>query len=503
MSGKSPFKLHKAGNDPRAAAVQVLFRVLHEQTDAQAALDAALASPYLAPVDRGLCTELVYGALRRYPGLGAFAESFLARPEKIPEEMKISLITAIYEMAFLRSPHHASVGWAVSHIRNRFGRVLSGVANAVLRSAQRELPAYRKRCDSYDCLETPPDAAEGAGAKGAADVPAWITQMWFDHYGSEAARALTRASCLAPPVGLRLNRAAPAWEELRSELLRAVAPESLSPRETGNACAAENAGAGREDGEKKVPAVLALGDCSLAFFASLPYAARRALDQGRASRQSVASAEILNFFSPSDWPPPLWDCCAGRGGKTLALLEQGIRVDLASDISARRLDGLARDYARLGLSALPCPRLLRLDVSDPDFGAGGAKDGEGTRLVSDSPDLAERTDLPEQFGTILLDAPCSGLGTLARRPEIRLRRSPADVENLARLQARMLEALWPRLKKGGCLIYMTCTVSPAENEGQTADFLNRHPEAALGREFRTPFSSPLREFFYGAQIVKS
>ncbi|MDR1489636.1 MAG: hypothetical protein LBS65_04000 [Desulfovibrio sp.] len=464
------FKLHKADNDARAAALQSLFRVVHEGADSQAALDDALASPHLAPVDRRLCTELLYGTLRRFLSLRAFIRNFLNRPEKIPQEMELTLILALYEMVFLRSPHHAAVGWAVSHIRNRFGRVMGGVGNAVLRKAQRSLPDYGADLRQSGCLRPP---SETAGE----DLPDWMERMWRENYGEAAFLALARAACLEPPAGLRLNRAAEGWESLRGELLA----------DRGQSGEARIVAAPEDEANRHI----------LSFSAPLPAAARRAVEQGRASRQSAAAAEVLNFFAPGGWPGPIWDCCAGRGGKTLSLLEQGIAVRLASDISSRRLDGLALDYARLGLS-VPCPLLLRLDLGElcPDAG-----DRSGGKASDER--LEERAGVfQELFGTILLDAPCSGLGTLSRRPEIRLRRAPGDIEKLAGLQSLMLKNLWPRLMPGGRLIYLTCTVSPAENEGQIAAFLASNPDALLGREFRTSFSSPLREFFYGAQLEK-
>ncbi|MDR3174952.1 MAG: hypothetical protein LBU06_00220 [Desulfovibrio sp.] len=468
------FKLHKAGNDPRAAALQALFRVVHEGADSQVALDAALASPNLAPVDGRLCTELLYGTLRRFLSLRAVIRNFLDRPENIPREMELTLILSLYEMAFLRSPHHAAVGWAVSHIRNRFGRVMGGVGNAVLRKAQRSVPGCRPDSERRGSLQlSSPETDPGAGA----DLPDWMTRMWRENYGEDVSLALARAACLEPPAGLRLNRAAEGWEDLRLELLAA--------------CGHSNERVGRHMDERAEEHAHVL-----TFFVPLPAAARRAVKQGRASRQSAAAAEVLNFFSPGDWPRPIWDCCAGRGGKTLSLLEQGVAVRLASDISSRRLDGLALDYARLGLS-VPCPLLLRLDLSELRPDAGDRSEGE----ADGRPDGVSGV-FPELFGTILLDAPCSGLGTLSRRPEIRLRRSPEDVEKLAGLQSLMLKNLWPRLMPGGRLIYITCTVSPAENEGQIAAFLASNPDALLGREFRTPFTSPLREFFYGAQLEK-
>lgn len=474
-------QLHKAGHDPRAAALVGLSRVLDEGVDAQAAVDAALSSPHLVPTDKRLCTELTYGALRWHLRLGLFSNRFLQKPEKLPAEMRLTLHLALYEMAFLRIPHHATVNWAVSHVRNRFGRGLGGVANGVLRAMQRAMADFAHP-ERY--AERPEEESVLACRYA---IPEWIVRLWRHHCGPETARLLLEASQTAPPSGLRLNRARPDWAAAREALLR----EGNANAERRGGQAGEHAGPGAREtsadaassqGERHGAGVTAVGECGLAFAGSLPWQAKQLLSEGRASRQSAASYEALAFFDPADWKGPVWDCCAGRGGKTLALLEQGVAVALASDTSARRLDGLATEYARLGLSHPPCPVVLERSACAPD-------------PLPDS--------LPREFGVILVDAPCSGLGTLSRHPEIRLRRTPDDLARLAELQGRILSSVWRRLAPGGLLIYITCTVNPAENEDRIAHFLAATPGAALWREFRTPAASPLGEFFYGAALRRN
>jgi len=386
------------------------------------------------PTDKRLCTEITYGVLRWYLRLKEFSEHFLPKPDKLPEEMRLALIAALYEMAFLRVPHHGPVAWTVKHVGNRFGKGLGGVANGALRSMQRGLKDFH-------------NPALSPATRYA--MPEWLINLWMESYGETATFALLEASQSVPPSGLRLNRASPGWEKLRGSLLL-------------------------ENTESARP----VGSSALAFYDSLPWRAKELINEGRASRQSAASYEALESCNPTLWHQPLWDCCAGRGGKTLALLEQGIPVALASDPSAHRLADLAKEYARLGLTNPPCPPMEAVAA-------------ENAALI-----------LPDAFGTILVDAPCSGLGTLARRPEIRLRRTPEDLDTLAATQRRILEAAWPRLRSGGCLIYLTCTLNPAENEGQIAAFGARHPDAVQDSEFHTPFDSPLREFFYATVLKK-
>lgn len=485
-----PLRLHKADNDPRASALAALSQVLSGKADSQAALDAALRSARLVPTDKRLCTQLVYGALRWLSRLELFASRFVRRPGKLPSEMRLVLLLALYEMVYLRIPHRASVSWGVEHVRNRFGQGLAGVANGALRSMQRQISEY----------EEPESARDDASLSRRYAMPLWIVRLWRESCGQEAALALLAASQRTPPSGLRLNAADPGWEESLADLQKGIAasggrgkkkaaPEEGNSVEEAETTARElqpDEGIAAESflREKDVP--LLISPCGLAFSGALPWQARRLIEEGRASGQSAASYAVLQSFAPECWRQPVWDCCAGRGGKTMALLEQGVPVSLASDRSESRLQALSRDYERcLGLNDPPCPVLLPLSVER----AAALERGESACG-------------PAMFGTILVDAPCSGLGTLSRRPEIRLRRTPEDVAGLAALQRRILEAAWSRLLPGGSLIYLTCTVSPSENQNQIVSFLEEYADARLCRELLPDPFSPLGEFFYGAHLRK-
>lgn len=482
---------HKAGHDPRAAALAVLMEVVHGEADSQAALNRVLKRRAFAvsPSDRGLCTELLYGTLRQYLRLQAFSLGFLAKADRLPEEMRLLLLQTLYEMAFLRSPHRATVNWAVSHVRHRFGKSLAAVANGALRAMQRSLREFL-----YDGVEAERCKEPAAMARRHA-APLWLAELWLEAYGPENCELLLRASASPPPSGLRLNRARAGWQAKLAELgLQKQGHKEQSHQ------GQEQRGQGRQgqDAAGALPP-LVLPPAGLAFFSPLPWRARQLLREGAASRQSMAAYQALEAMQPASWPGPVWDCCAGRGGKSLILLEQGLAVALASDIAAARLRGLAGEYAALALERPPLPLLCLLDAAD----AEARPQALLPEARDQAPDRApEQVGIPQSFGTVLIDAPCSGLGTLARRPEIRLRRSPEDLALLAGLQARILEAVWRRVRSGGCAVYLTCTMNPAENQGQVARFLNEHPEARLRDEFQTPFASPLGEFFYAARLDK-
>jgi 16S rRNA (cytosine967-C5)-methyltransferase len=451
----------RAGHDPRIAALSVLHAVLCAGEDSQAALNRHLASREMVPADKSLCTELAYGALRAYNSLREDVYALLDDPDGLPLEMRLRLCLAWYELDRLRVPPHAAINQAVRHIRERFGQRLAGVANGVLRSLLR-----RRKAEG--AARTGPSAGDETSLARRHAMPPWIVRLWTEQYGTESALAFLAASSGRPPSGLRLNSAASGWTERLRELVDSARPEN---------------------------APLRVGPAGLAYPGALPGQARQLLAEGRASRQSAASYQALFALDPASWPSPIWDACAGRGGKTLALLEAGIPVALASDPSAARLRALRAEYARLAPKA-DLPVLLPLSVEQGSLPPSAENPGREKPLAP----FPEK--LPELFGSILVDAPCSGLGTLARRPEIRLRRVPEQLSKLAAVQRAILEAAWPRLRPGGQLIYLTCTLNKAENEEQIAAFLLRHAQAARIDEFNTPASSVLGEFFYAARLLK-
>ena len=153
------------------------------------------------------------------------------------------------------------------------------------------------------------------------------------------------------------------------------------------------------------------------------------------------------------------DACAAPGGKTAHLLELADLDVLALDSDAQRLERVHDTLARLGLRS----RTLAADAGDPSAWWDGTA-----------------------FDAILLDAPCSASGIVRRHPDVRWLRRASDITALARTQARLLDALWPTLKRGGRLLYCTCSVFKAEGQEQIDAFLQRHGDAAPLAEPRSP-----------------
>jgi 16S rRNA (cytosine967-C5)-methyltransferase len=369
---------------------------------------------------------------------------FLPSPEKLPPRMFSTLLVAAYALLFLESmPAYALVDWAVESVKRAHGRTLARVANACLRALCREGASPR----GYDYYRA---AGRDALAQEALyhSLPLWMVRLWHDGYGPDKAALLTAKSSARPAAGLRVNRQRADWEEVAHKLGEAGAHRLSS------ACfvVASELRSGFEE------------RCSLTYL----------LAEGRLSRQGPASQLALDALQPGAWPEPFWDACAGQGTKCCSLLEQGKNVRLASDTHMPRLRRLSGECRRLRLSQ---PSLV----------------------------LASALHPPLRFkpGTIVLDVPCSGLGVLAARPDIRRHRKERHTQDVIQAQAAMLEAAHNELSGGGHIAYLSCTQNPAENEEQVRAFLRRHPGAKLACEWNSPAEDMLLEGMYAALLIKT
>lgn len=436
-------KKKKQNDEAPLSAREAALRVLERagiSAPVQSLLDTKLTGGLFSRQEAALTTELVYGYLRSEIRISWLLSQFMKAPEKLPAAMKIMIGTAAYELLYLdRIPAHASVSAAVDAVRSRFGQGLSRVANGVLRSLIRlsesedvkAFAFYEARID---------DPMERLSVFHS--VPRWILELWAEGYGPEKAEAFARAVSALPYPCVRVNAARDEWEALRNFLCKEGEPVGLS-------------------GVRFAPG-------------TQPEYMRDYLRQGRLSIQGAGSQLVLEALDAPHWEGPVWDACAGRGGKTLALVELGVPVLAASDTYQPRLRGMRDDAKRL---VLETPPLFCASADEPAL--------RGT---------------PK---TILLDVPCSGLGTLARHPDLRLLRTPEQVAGLVDLQRRILDAVWPYLPSGGHLAYVTCTMNPAENEGQIEAFLARTPGASLGKQWQSTPDAFGSDLMFGAMLKKA
>lgn len=407
------------GGDPaREAALQALL-LIERGAGAGPALDRALAGAPDAR-DRALATELAYGVTRQRLALDRELALRCSRPlAALEAPVRAALRLGLYQLRHTdRIPAYAAVAGAVDLARHHARPAAAGLVNAVLR---------RAAADGPPAGSAPAGAAGGAGedpAALAADYshPEWLVRRWLGRLGAADTRRLLAANNLRPAVTLRANRLRCSGAELAEELRRA--------------------GVGCRPG-RLLPEAVTLEH-------GTPPARLAALLEGRCTVQGEASMLVGHLADPA--PESLClDVAAAPGGKATHLAERmgDHGAVVANDVSGPRADRCREAAQRLGLGC------LRTHVADG-------------------------RDLPREFDgrcdVVVADVPCSGLGALAGRADLRWRKREADIAALAALQAEILSAAGRCVKPGGRLVYSTCTTEPEENEEVVAGFLAAHPE---------------------------
>ena len=395
----------------RKIAFEVLLRVEAGGAYASRALDAALAQAgAVDPREAGLATELVYGTLRRALALDAALAPHSRRPlAELDPAARVALRLGAYQLLHLGTPAHAAVGETVALAKEVEHGRAAGYVNAVLRALART-PAP---------AAAPPLATDPAGHVAAAEgLPRWLAEEWVAWLGPEEALALARAMNAPAPLCLRARDR----EELLSRLRAAGVSASPAPR--------------APDG------IVVAG-------ASVADVARAA--GGVPFQVQDEAAQLVTLLAAGDLRgrrARVLDACAAPGGKAFHLAEllgPGSEV-VAVELHPRKADELAKEARRRGLAV----RVVCADASRP---VPGLEEGS--------------------FDAVLVDAPCAGLGTLRRHPELKLRRAPGDLPRMAALQREILRAMARYARPGAPVTYSVCSLSRVEGPeiaaGMTAE----------------------------------
>ena len=403
--------------DARALAWRILQRV-EAGGYADALLGSQLHDSGLTARDQALATRLVYATLAWQVYLDHIAAAFSRRPpQDLDAPVRTLLRLALCQICVLtKIPPFAAVDTAVS-LAKTFRRGAGSFVNAVLRRA----------AAGWQDVQFPSPAEDAIGYLALRlSHPRWLVERWVERYGVEPTEALLRANNEPAPTVLRTNRCRIDPADLLQRLRAAghdVQPAWYSPVGiTLNA-------AGRPE--------------------AIP-----GYDDGLFSLQGEAS-QLVGFLVGARPGASVLDACAAPGGKAthLAELMQNCGRIVALDTRARGIQRVERMGRRLGLS------IIETTVAD----------------------AAAAHPLPagEQFDCVLVDAPCSGLGTLREHPEIKWRRTPADIAALAALQRQLLLNLAPHVRPGGALVYATCTLTHEENDDVHDAFLRACPMFAV------------------------
>lgn len=444
-------------NNPRIAAVAIL-NLVDRGGFAEPLLDDALSGSLLTEKhDRGLLTSLVYGVLRWQGFLDwIIAGLYLGDAGRMDAGIRNILRVALFQFFFTeRIPSFAIVNEAVKTAKQLFpGR--QGLVNAVLRN-------FLRKKDRIVFPEEVDDPILHLSVVHS--HPLWLVKKLADTFGLAETGAICRANNEIPPLTARINRLRSSRDQA-AEALRAqgvvVHPTGLSP-----------------DG-------LNLADLPC------PIRELAAYKSGLLYIQDEASQLISYLVSPQPAETVL-DLCAGTGGKTTQLAElMGNEGKIfAVDIKQDRITELHKTAGRLGIKII----------------TGCASDARAP--------LPE--EIPRLFDRILVDAPCSGSGTLRRNPEIKWRLKGGDIPALTANQLALLSNAADYVKDGGNLVYATCSILPEENEEVVNRFLRLRKDFHLcppgpaipaqlidpGGFFRTSVHRDNTDAFFGAILSKA
>lgn len=399
----------------RGLAVDILNRIDLAGLFAEPLLDQALSRGAPADLhDRRLLTEIVYGTLRMRGRLDwVVAQFYKGDPVTMDAGVRNILRTALYQLFFTdRIPAFAIVDEAVK-IAKTLHPAASGLVNAILRNVIR-----REREIAWPRIEEDPVRHVSV----VHSHPLWLVERWIAQFGLQETLAFCRANNDIPPLMVRVNR----LRASRKTAMQHLRDEGFTVREA-----------------EFSPDGLVL------THAAMPVRETLSFRRGEIQIQDEASQMASCLLDPGPGEKIL-DACAGAGIKATYIAEimnnQGAVT--AVDLSRQKIKALRENAGRLGIA-----------IIDPLVGDLREAPGESFR---------------DAFDGILLDVPCSGLGTLRRNPEIKWRITAGDLRRQSDLQKRLLGAAAGCLRPGGRLVYSTCSVMPEENEAVIADFLSRH-----------------------------
>ena len=400
----------------RATAVHHLNRI--EQEGAFVGLVAQdEVHPSLDAREERQLTEYVAGITRQRRWLDfLIAHFYRGKLDKMELALKQILRIGLYDLLFLHTPSHAAVHEAVELSKRMVRSQAGGLVNGILRNVLRNL----------DHLPQPDTGEIGRDLAILHSHPTWMVRRWLVRFGREATESLLIWNNTRPVYGVRANLLRASVESFHHRLNESGIVWEPSPY---------------LDSFVRLPRLQPLVEGGW-------------LSEGWCSVQDESAGLVVRLAAPRPGETVI-DTCAAPGGKALyaAQLMQNTGSVRAYDVHQTRLRLVDQAAEKLGIT------IIRTEAGD-------------LRRLPDRPGV-------EQADRVLLDAPCTGTGVLAKRADLRWNRSPQEMEEIVRLQDELLDAAARLVRPGGLLVYSTCTMEPEENELRVAAFLERHAEYGL------------------------
>ena len=428
---------------PRKAAWEILLKV-SSGAYSDIALEKILKNYQFKSLDIAFITELAYGCIRYRKLLDLWINhTSKFSYEKQPPKLRWLLHIGLYQLLKMdKIPNSATISTTVEIAKKTDLYGLAGTVNAILRNTVRNIEKEKFPILPVNKLER---------ISYLDSLPLWLVQEIVNWLGIKEAKLVIKSFNQKPSIDLRVNTLKISvekfLEELKSNNIEAEPINKLNQGLTLNS---------KPRSIKNLPGY----------------------KEGKWTIQNRSSQWVANLLSPKKGEKIL-DACAAPGSKTthLAELINDEGEILAVDRSEIRLKILRSNLERLNIKSV---KTLKIDA---------------TELINQKPDLFN------YFDKILIDAPCSGIGTFARNPDSRWSLNKEKINQLIILQNNLLKSLTPLLNKNGVLVYSTCTICPEENNFLIKNFLSKNQEMELISEKQIlPILNKFEDGFYAAKI---
>lgn len=410
---------HNVKKSVRYAALQALERIQKGGAYSNLLLKEEIDKGQLSAKDSRLLTELVYGTVSHQLLLEFYLQPFIVKTKKVNTWVKLLLELSLYQLYYLdRVPDHAVLNEAVEIAKVRGNSGISKFVNGVLRNTKRQgLPDTADISDPIERLAT------------QISMPLWLTKKLTEEIGANQTKQLGLSLFSPSKISLRVDT---------RKISRKEALDSLA-----------------EEGIEAIKSTIS----KYGIIAEKGFVGKsRLFREGLLTIQDETSMLVAPALQIEKHHQEVLDACAAPGGKTTHiasfLTAQGNGQVTALDIHEQKVRLIKENAERMHVENVI--KAKKLDA----------------RNVSD-------TFAPETFDRVLVDAPCSGLGLMRRKPDIKYVKKPEDLSQLAHIQSEILESVAPTLKPSGILVYSTCTILSDENQQVVDQFLQKHTEFEL------------------------
>ena len=425
----------------RELILDILIQITRGGEYSHIALKNALDQyQYLEKQERAFIARVVNGTLERMIELDYIIDQFSkVKVRKMKPVIRIILRSAVYQMKYMDSvPASAACNEAVKLAAKRGFGSLRGFVNGVLRNISRNLSDI-----SYPSEE---DMLYSFSVRYS--VPEWILGQWLAEYGKETVRAMAEEFLKEKPVTVRFHPDRISKEEL----MRKLKEEGVSVKE-----------------DAELPYALHLS--GLDYLMKL-----ESFQKGYFQVQDVSSMQVAQWAAPEEGSYII-DVCAAPGGKAIHLAEMLRRTGHveARDLTEYKIGMIRENILRSGMTNI---EVVQMDARLRDEASVGKAD------------------------IVIADLPCSGLGVLGRKPDLKYKMTQDTQRELVKLQREILSVSAEYVKQGGKLIYSTCTIHKEENEDNAAWFARQFPEFHLQRERQTLPGRDSGDGFYIAMFLR-